>query len=665
MHSPWLSLRGAVLAAIVAGVVLPAALVIVIGDYNARQSQQPVVDRTRSAVVALATAALTEPAWTLSTPGLQAAIEGILREPSVCGVQVLDLQPTVDAPDLRRDHCPTSPPAVVREAAVRYEGQTVARVRVHFDDRELDRLLLERRLSTLWLVALQVLAGGVVIAGLMSSRLVRPIEALKRQADSLTHRRSDPAPEWTDDDELGQLGRHLTSVHTQVWQLIDELEHKNEALRQMAMHDALTGLPNRTLLRELFTVAAAQARRDGSRLVLMFVDLDHFKAVNDTHGHAAGDALLQTVATRLRQCLRESDVVCRMAGDEFLVLMPDCDDAAADHAATRVIDRLRQPQPLHGVAEALRIGSSIGIARFPDDAEDFDALVHAADVAMYRSKQLGRGRHGFYHVDMDTELRVRRTLERELADAIDAGQLRLHYQPVVDPHDGHIVGAEALVRWAHPERGLLGADRFIDVAEGCGLVVPLGSWVLETACAQLAAWHAAGAEGLQLAINVSALQLRDEGFPARVAAAVRRHGLPRHALELELTEVTLLADGDATHRAVAALRAAGVRLAVDDFGCGYSSLATLKMLQPDRMKIDRSFVRDLPHSAGDGALVQAMFGMARALDVEVVAEGVETEAHRVWLLGCGPHLQQGWLWARALPADEFAALLLTLALPVS
>ena len=493
MHSPWLSLRGAVLAAIVAGVVLPAALVIVIGDYNARQSQQPVVDRTRSAVVALATAALTEPAWTLSTPGLQAAIEGILREPSVCGVQVLDLQPTVDAPDLRRDHCPTSPPAVVREAAVRYEGQTVARVRVHFDDRELDRLLLERRLSTLWLVALQVLAGGVVIAGLMSSRLVRPIEALKRQADSLTHRRSDPAPEWTDDDELGQLGRHLTSVHTQVWQLIDELEHKNEALRQMAMHDALTGLPNRTLLRELFTVAAAQARRDGSRLVLMFVDLDHFKAVNDTHGHAAGDALLQTVATRLRQCLRESDVVCRMAGDEFLVLMPDCDDAAADHAATRVIDRLRQPQPLHGVAEALRIGSSIGIARFPDDAEDFDALVHAADVAMYRSKQLGRGRHGFYHVDMDTELRVRRTLERELADAIDAGQLRLHYQPVVDPHDGHIVGAEALVRWAHPERGLLGADRFIDVAEGCGLVVPLGSWVLETACAQLAAWHAAGA----------------------------------------------------------------------------------------------------------------------------------------------------------------------------
>ncbi|MCB1995615.1 MAG: EAL domain-containing protein [Burkholderiaceae bacterium] len=665
MRLPHLSLRGAVLAAIVAGVLLPAGLVIFIGDFAARQSQQPVIDRTRGAVVALATAALTEPAWTLSTPGLQAAIANILREPSVCGVEVLDLQPTIDAPEFRRLQCATTPPAALREAPVRYEGQTIARVRVHFDDSELDRLLLERRLSTLWLVALQVLAGGLVIAGLMSSRLVRPIEALKRQADSLTHRQPGPLPDWSADDELGQLGRHLTSVHTQVRQLIDELEHKNEALRQMALHDALTGLPNRTLLRELFTVAAAQARRDGGRLVLMFVDLDHFKAVNDTHGHAAGDALLQVVARRLRQCLREADVVCRMAGDEFLVLMPDCDDAAAELAAVRIINHLREPQPLPGVAEALRIGSSIGIARFPDDAPDFDALVHAADVAMYRSKQLGRARHGFYHADMDTELRARRTLERELADAIDTGQLRLHYQPLVDPHDGRILGAEALVRWAHPTRGLLAADAFIEAAEACGLVVPLGQWVLETACAQLAAWRAAGKPPLQVAINVSALQLRDEDFPARVADAVQRHGLPHHALELELTEVTLLADGDATQRAVAALRAAGVRLAVDDFGCGYSSLATLKMLQPDRMKIDRSFVRDLPQSRGDGELVQAMFGMARALDVEVVAEGVETGAHRAWLLGCGPHLQQGWLWARALPADEFAALLPALPVPVS
>lgn len=663
MRRPWLSLRGAVLVAIVAGVVLPAVLVTVIGDFAARRSQQPVVDRTRDAVVALSTAALTEPAWTLSAPGLQAAMESILREPSVCGVEVLDLQPTIDLPDFRRDNCDPGKVVALREAPVRYEGQNIARVRLRFDDSDLDRLLLERRLNTLWLVALQVLVGGLVIAGLMSSRLLRPIDTLKRQADSLTQRSLEPLPDWTADDELGQLGRHLTGVHTQVRNLIDELEHKNEALRQMALHDALTGLPNRTLLRELFAVTAAQARRDGSRLVLMFIDLDHFKAVNDTHGHAAGDALLQAVGRRLRQCLREADVVSRIAGDEFLVLMPDCDDSAAELAATRVIEQLRQPLLLPGVAEPLRIDSSIGIARFPTDAADFDVLVHAADVAMYRSKQLGGGRKGFFLADMDTELRARHTLERELAEAIERGQLRLHYQPLVEPHSGRIVGTEALVRWAHPGRGLLTPDSFIAVAEGCGLVVPLGAWVLETACAQLASWHAAGRHGLQMAINVSALQLRDPDFPARVAAAVQRHGLPCHALELELTEVTLLADGEATQRVVAALRAAGVRLAVDDFGSGYSSLATLKMLQPDRLKIDRGFVRDLPRSDGDSALVQAMFGMARALDVEVVAEGVETAAQRAWLLGCGPHLQQGWLWARALPADALLSLLPALPVP--
>ncbi len=666
-HRPWLSLRGAVLAAIVAGVVLPALLVIVIGESVARRAQQPVVERTRDAVMALSTAALTEPAWTLSEPGLKAAIDGILREPSVCGVEVLDLQPAATPLELRQDRCDPSRPAVTREAPVRYEGSTIARLRLRFDDSELDRLLAERRADTLWLVALQVLVGGVVIAGLMSVRLLRPIDALKRQADGLAQRREEPVPDWSGDDELGQLGRHLSSVHAQVRHLIDELEHKNQALHRMALHDALTGLPNRTLLRELFAVASAQARRDGTPLVLMFVDLDHFKAVNDHHGHAAGDALLQGVGQRLREVLREADVVCRMGGDEFLVLMPGAGEDVAAQAAARVIAHLREPQALPGVAEPVRVGASIGIARFPADAEDFDALVHAADIAMYRSKQLGRGRLGFYRADMDTALRERHALERELEAGIAAGELRLHLQAVVDPADGRVRGAEALVRWQHPRRGLLAPDAFIAMAEESGLVVPLGRWMLQAACAQLAAWQAAGHAvgqagghapvplGLWLSVNVSALQLRDPSFAAAVAALVRQHRLPAGALVLELTEVTLLADGEATQRAVSALRAAGVRLAVDDFGSGYSSLATLKMLRPDHLKIDRSFVRDLPGSADDGALVQAMFGMARALDVEVVAEGVETEAQRAWLMRCGPHLQQGWLWARAVPAAEFSA----------
>lgn len=653
MARPWRSLRAAVLAAIVAGIVLPALLVVVISDGMARGSQAPVIERTRQAVLALATAAITEPAWTLSESGLQAALAGILREPSVCAVEVLDLQPVGVEQPLRSDRCGPAHPTEMREAAVRYEGRVIARLRIRFDDRELDRLLAERRSATLWLVLLQVLVGGAVIAGLIAVRLLRPIEALKRQADALARRSDEPPPDWSADDELGQLGRHLTSVHAQVRSLIDELEHKNQALRRMALHDALTGLPNRTLLRELFAAAAAQARREGAPVALMFVDLDQFKAINDSHGHAAGDALLLGTGQRLREVLREADSVCRLGGDEFLVLMPGIGDADAAHAAQRVIAHLGRPQRLPAVAEPVRVGVSIGIARFPADGEDFDALMHAADAAMYRSKQLGRGRFGFYRAELDAELRARHALERELEQAIGDGQLRLHYQPVVDPGSGRLCAAEALVRWQHPQRGLLMPDAFIAVAETSGLVVALGRWVLQTACTQLAAWLAAGHRGLWLSVNVSALQLRDPAFAPMVTDLLRQHRLPRNALTLELTEVTLLADGEATQRAVAELRAAGVRLAVDDFGCGYSSLATLKMLRPDHLKIDRSFVRDLPASVDDAALVQAMFGMAGALAVEVVVEGVETVAQRDWLLRCGAHLQQGWLWARAEPAAQF------------
>jgi diguanylate cyclase (GGDEF)-like protein len=653
MARPWRSLRAAVLAAIVIGVVLPAALVVWIDGLVARRTQQPVIERTRAAVMALSATAITEPAWTLSEPGLIAAIDRILLEPSVCAVEVLGLQPAAVPTDFRRNTCAPGAPTVPREAEVRHEGQTIARLRLQFDDRELDRLLADRRLGTLWLVAAQVLVGVTVIAGLLSLRLLRPIDALKRQADGLADRHAEAPAAWSGDDELGDLGRHLSAVHAQVRGLIDELEQKNHELRRVAMHDALTGLPNRTLLRELFMLSAAQVRRDGEPLALLFVDLDHFKAINDNHGHAAGDALLQAVAHRLRSLVREADVVSRMGGDEFLVLLPGARHAESAQTASRIIDGLAQPLALPGVTDAVRIGTSVGIASFPDDAEDFDALVHAADVAMYRSKQLGRGRQSTYHVDMDAALRARHALVRELDEALVQDQFRLHYQPVVDPIDGRITGAEALLRWQHPQRGLLMPDAFIGVAEESGQIRKLGRWVLDTACDQLAAWLAAGHGGLRLSINVSALQLRETGFADEVAAAVSSRALPPQALELELTESTLLAEGDVAERVISALRGSGLRLAVDDFGTGYSSLAALKLLRPDRLKVDRGFVRDLPARVEDGALIQAMFGMALALGIEVVVEGVETPAQRDWLQRCGPHLQQGWLWARALPPDEF------------
>jgi diguanylate cyclase (GGDEF)-like protein len=653
-----LSIRSTVLAAIVVGVVLPAIGVLALDGYFARRSQTPLVERNRAAVQVLASAVLTEPAWTLSEPALRDAVRRIAEEPSVCGVEVLDLQPTVEAMNLGLDDCPAGEAVVRRESAVLHEGQVIARLRLSFDDSEIDRLVAERRVVTAWVVVAQVVFGVAVLAGVLSLRLLRPIDALKRQAGGLAAREPQPAPVWTRDDELGRLGRDLDTVGSQIRGLIDELEGKNQELRRMAMLDHLTGLPNRRLVRELFTHAAAAARRDAVSLALLFIDLDDFKGVNDSHGHAAGDELLIGVGQRLKDTVRESDVVCRLGGDEFMVLLQRVDGwSTVATMAERLVHAVSAPVPLAGAAEPARVGASIGVAMFPDDAEDFEALARAADVAMYRSKELGRGRVSFYHADMDVALRSRVLLERELADAIGQGQLRLHYQPVVDARDGRIVGCEALVRWQHPTRGLLMPDNFIDAAERTGLIEPLGQWVLDTACAQLARWHADGHTALQMAVNVSALQLRDRAFVERVQRSMARHRLGPQVLVLELTETTLLADGDTTQRAVAELHEIGVLLAVDDFGTGYSSIAALKLVRPDRLKIDRGFVRDLPGQPADGALAEAIFGMARALGISVVVEGVETPAQRDWLLARGGHLQQGWLWSRALPPQALAALL--------
>jgi diguanylate cyclase (GGDEF)-like protein len=663
MQLPSLSIRNMVLAAIVIGVVLPAVALLLVEQHFARQTLEPVAQRNRATVLAQAAAALTEPAWSLNGPAIEQAADRILHEPSVCGIEVLDLQPmTEQAPTVpmtvSRSQCGAAAQVVRLEAPVLHEGQAVARVRLAFDGTEIDRQLAERRRVMAALVAVQVLFGVAVLAGVLTKRLLRPIHRLKSQAGQLAAREPMPAHAWPRGDELGELGQHLNSVHGQIRELITELEGKNEQLHRMAMFDHLTGLPNRTLLRELFAREAALARRNSASLALFFIDLDHFKPVNDRFGHAAGDELLVCTARRIREALRESDLVCRVSGDEFLALL-SCPEGGemVRQAADRVVAAVREPLTLPSATEPVRVGASIGVAMFPTDGDDFEALVRAADVAMYRSKELGRNRSSFYHPDMDSALRARLDLERELQHAIDHDQLRLHYQPVVDARDGSITGCEALVRWQHPRRGLLAPDAFIGVAESTGLVRPLGRWVLLAACAQLARWHALGLGHLQMAVNVSALQLREAAFVSDVGQVIDRFGLRPGSLTLELTESTLLDDSEGALRAVSALRQAGVRLAVDDFGTGYSSLAALKLVHPDRLKIDRSFVSDLPDSRDDATLVDAMFGMARALGIEVVAEGVETVAQRDWLLGHGGHLQQGWLFSRAVTAEAFEKLM--------
>jgi diguanylate cyclase (GGDEF)-like protein len=658
LHWPSLSIRATVLAAIVVGMVLPALVVLGVDNYVSRAAHEPLVQRNRAAVLVLATAVVTEPAWTLSEEGLKAAAQRILQEPSVCAVEVRDLQPTQEPLSIAAQRCAPTLPVVVRDAPVLHEGQLVAKLRLSFDATEIDQLVAQRQGIMWWLVAAQVVVGVMVLLGVLSLRLLRPIHRLKLQASTLAARDSVPSLPWRQRDELGQLGQHLNTVRARIQELFEELENKNKQLSKMAMYDHLTGLPNRTLFRELFQHEAAAARRSHGGCALLFIDLDRFKAVNDTMGHAAGDELLLGVSQRLTATLRESDIVCRVSGDEFLVLLTQAGSwEQVSVTAERLLRAIQTPMLLTRAAGTAQVSASIGIALFPGDAEDFEALARCADLAMYKSKDMGKGRYSFYQPDLDTAFRSRLELERELLQAIANHELLLHYQPVFDMRSGRLVGCEALVRWMHPQRGLLMPGTFIQTAEETGLIRELGLWTLDATCAQLASWKAAGLHPGRIAINVSALQFRDQRLPQVLQTALQTYDIQPGELELELTESTLMSDTEAAQATVASLRELGVALAIDDFGTGYSSLSYIKRLRPDKLKIDRSFVKDLPHDADDRALTEAIVSIAQALSITVVAEGVETPEQRDYLLGLGCSLQQGYLLGRPMPADRLRQLM--------
>ena len=665
MKRPTLSIRAAVLAAIVLGVIAPALLLLLFDASAARRFDAPLVERNRKALLEVAVvgvAAALDPSED-DREALRRALGRVLAQPDVCAVELLDAAPLAPL-SLRR--CPAGEPQALREASVAREGAAPARLRIQFSETEIEQLLGARRQVVLQLVIAQMLVGIVVIAGVLYFRLLRPIERLKAQASAIAARTPGARLDWRRDDELGQLGQHLNEVRTRIDGLFEELEQKNAQLRKMAMYDHLTGLPNRTLFHELFQHEAAVARRQGRQMAMLFIDLDRFKTVNDSLGHAAGDELLLGTSQRLLQSLRESERVCRHSGDEFLVLLRDAERwELVAAAAERILRAIEMPLPLtrrlpaEGAASVpeVQVSASMGIALFPRDAEDFDELVRHADVAMYQAKQEGRARYSFYHEHLNEQLVSRVGLERELAQAIAHGELVLHFQPIVEAASGAWHGCEALVRWQHPTRGLLLPASFIGVAESSGLVRDLGAWTFDAACAQIARWQAAGLVVGRVAVNVSALQFRDQRLVETLERALQRHGVRADALELELTESALMNDDETTQRVVAVLRRLGLRLAVDDFGTGYSSLSYLKRLRPDKLKIDRSFVRDLPEDADDRALTQAILSMAQALDIAVVAEGVESEAQRQFLLQRGCSLLQGYLTGRPLPAAEFEALL--------
>jgi diguanylate cyclase (GGDEF)-like protein len=435
-----------------------------------------------------------------------------------------------------------------------------------------------------------------------------------------------------------------------------ERHEANDRLTWLAQYDALTNLPNRRHLASCIEDAIVSAQRHGHRAGVMFIDLDRFKHVNDMLGHAAGDELLAQAGRRLEQCVRPGDVVARLGGDEFAVVLPHVADQAASAAvATRLIEALARPFPLQG--QQIFVSGSVGIAAYPDDGTSADMLLKSADIAMYSAKNSGRNNYQFYAAEMNQKAAQRLLTENQLRVALERDQFVLHYQPKAKLSDGTIRGFEALLRWDHPERGQIAPLEFISILEDTGLIIPVGEWVIAQVCRQLNEWQQAGLRALPVAINLSARQLQQAGLAANVQRIVGGAGVDPHLLEFELTESMLMTDPEAAVATLGGLKAQGMRLSVDDFGTGYSSLAYLKRFPLDALKIDRTFVRDLPGDTDDAAITKAVIRLAHSLNLKVVAEGVETIAQLRLLEEYGCDEIQGYYIGRPQPAAHWAALL--------
>ncbi len=426
-------------------------------------------------------------------------------------------------------------------------------------------------------------------------------------------------------------------------------------IRELADFDPLTGLPNRRLLHDRVTQLLAAAERDQTAAALMFLDLDHFKRVNDSLGHSVGDELLCAVSQRLSTVVRRVDTLARLGGDEFILALPDMQAGAAADVARRLLEICATPFLVAG--HELTVTPSIGIGLYPQDGKDIETLLKNADAAMYKAKELGRNTFQFYAAEMNTATLERLLMESNLRRALKQQEFVLHYQPLVNLQSGLIVGVEALIRWRHPDLGLIMPDRFIQVAEDTGLINPIGDWVLCEACRQAQAWIAEGFPPMSMAVNVAPVQFRQAGFVEAVAGALGASGLEAALLELEVTERTVMHDADINLGTLSALHRMGVGLALDDFGTGYSSLAYLKRFPVGKLKIDRSFIRDLETDADDRAIASTIVSMGRNLRLTVLAEGVETVEQLALLRNMDCDMAQGFHFSRPLPAAEIARLL--------
>jgi len=447
-------------------------------------------------------------------------------------------------------------------------------------------------------------------------------------------------------DNTGQFQNYLA-----VFSDISERKAADERIHFMAHYDALTELPNRILLHDRILQAILYAKRQQTRVAILFLDLDRFKTINDTLGHSFGDLLLQAVAERLRNCLRSSDTIARLGGDEFIVVIPDLHEA--DHAG-KIAQKILNTISRHYVIRDIEVHTtvSIGISLFPDDGTANEELISNADVAMYRAKESGKNTYQFFAPTMNKSSYERWTIENKLRRALERQEFVLHYQPQIDVTTKQIIGAEALVRWQNPEMGLVPPDMFISLAEENGLIVPIGEWVLWEACRQNSAWQQQGVPPISIAVNLSAMQFHQRNLSKMVANVLQMTSLQPTWLELEITETGIMKNAEAINT-LNSLKQMGIKLAIDDFGTGYSSLSHLKKFPLDNLKIDKSFVQDVIKNQDDAAIVSAIIGMAKSLNLQVIAEGVETKEQLDFLYAHDCFKMQGYYFSRPLPAGDF------------